>query len=438
MINPIDFIGILRYFSAAVPINTMVQSPSTGRVTIRPTLSPPVPVVRLRSVIFWIHLIAGVFVAAVVLIMSVTGVLLTYQKQMTLWADLRGVDLTPPAGMTPLSADSLTAVVLAREGKEPSAIVWRSFENAPVEFQFGREGRQYVSPYTGAVLSTGSVAMREFFSKTTDWHRWLAREGDSFKTGRAITGWSNLAFLLLVVTGFYLWWPRSLRWNAFKQVLWFRRGLAPKARDFNWHHVIGWWTAIPLAVVVASGVVISFPWASDLVYRAVGDNPPSRNSPPAAASASPGASTSVPDAPLPVVIGDPAALAAGQMPDWRAVSFRWPKDNATPLVYSIDRGMGGEPQKRGTLTLTRSGEFESWKPFESLGAGSRARSMMRFLHTGEAAGGAFGQTIAGLVSLGAVVLVYTGLALSLRRFLAWRRRSVRVPGTASAALPDGI
>ena len=43
---------------------------------------------------------------------------------------------------------------------------------------------------------------------------------------------------------------------------------------------------------------------------------------------------------------------------------------------------------------------------------------MRFAHTGEVLG-IPGQTVAGLVSAGGVVLVWTGIALALRRFLAW-------------------
>ena len=71
-------------------------------------------------------------------------------------------------------------------------------------------------------------------------------------------------------------------WIQFKNVLWFRRGLPPKARDFNWHNVIGFWIGVPLAIVVAGAVPISYPWASNLVYRMAGDTPP-----PAAAAAPP-------------------------------------------------------------------------------------------------------------------------------------------------------
>jgi hypothetical protein len=46
---------------------------------------------------------------------------------------------------------------------------------------------------------------------------------------------------------------------------------------------------------------------------------------------------------------------------------------------------------------------------------------MRFVHTGEYYG-MIGQTVAGIVSLGGAVLVWTGIALALRRFNAWKRR----------------
>ena len=58
-----------------------------------------------------------------------------------------------------------------------------------------------------------------------------------------------------------------------------------------------------------------------------------------------------------------------------------------------------------------------------LSPGRKARVWMRFLHTGEALG-AGGQLVAGIASLGAAVLVWTGLALALRRLArSWRPRA---------------
>jgi uncharacterized iron-regulated membrane protein len=74
----------------------------------------------------------------------------------------------------------------------------------------GREQTVLVDPYTGSVRSD-ATALRRSFHVVTDWHRWLGTEGESREIGRAITGACNTALAVLVVSGFYLWWPR--RWT---------------------------------------------------------------------------------------------------------------------------------------------------------------------------------------------------------------------------------
>jgi uncharacterized iron-regulated membrane protein len=64
-----------------------------------------------------------------------------------------------------------------------------------------------------------------------------------------------------------------------------------------------------------------------------------------------------------------------------------------------------------------SGKLLKEERFADLSPGRRARSWLRFLHTGEALG-VPGQLVAAVVSLGTLVLVFTGLAMALRRFRA--------------------
>ncbi|MBO0800857.1 MAG: PepSY domain-containing protein, partial [Blastocatellia bacterium] len=52
---------------------------------------------RFRKIIFWCHLPIGVTAGVVILIMSATGVLLTYEKQIIAWADMRGHRVAPPS-----------------------------------------------------------------------------------------------------------------------------------------------------------------------------------------------------------------------------------------------------------------------------------------------------------------------------------------------------
>ena len=373
---------------------------------------------RFRKIIFWCHLPVGVVAGLVILLMSVTGVLLTYERQITAWADTRAYRALPPQGTARLPVESLLArVAEAQPDSALSAVTLRSDPSAPAAIGLAGGRTVFVNPYTGEILGEGSTRVRKFFRFILDWHRWLGAQGEGRATARAITGASNLGFLFLVVSGFYLWWPRRWTWSQVKSVLWFKGGLPGKARDFNWHNVIGFWSALPLFVVVLSAVVISYPWASNLVYRLAGEPPP----PPRAAPAQPPAEVPASNTDLSGLDGL-WARAEQQMADWQSISLRLQGSAAEPAVFTIDQGDGGQPHKRAQLVLDRkSGEVVRWEPFSSYTPGRQARSLLRFAHTGEAAG-IFGQTVAGLVSAGGAVLVWTGLALMWRRFRAWQSR----------------
>jgi uncharacterized iron-regulated membrane protein len=283
----------------------------------------------------------------------------------------------------------------------------------------GRGRSVYVNPYTGEVLGEGSKKVHAFFRAVTDWHRWLGAREESRDAARAVTGACNLAFLFLVVSGVYLWVPRIWTRRQLRNVLWFRRGLPAKARDFNWHNVFGAWAAIPLFLVVLSGVILSYPWAGDLLFRLAGEAPPERRGP--------GGERGGPaDGPVPLDgMGPLWAVAEQQVPGWRSLTLRLPSKADAPMTFTIYRGHRGRPDLRGQLTLDReSGQITRWEPYSSQSPGQRLRSWPRWVHTGEA-GGLLGQTVAGLASAGGAMLVWTGLSLAWRRFfpgVSFRRR----------------
>ena len=405
-----------------------------------------------RTVLFWLHLTAGVAAGAIILLLSVTGVLLTYEKQIAHWADLRQLPAINAPASSRLSADSLLSLAkAAQDGKAPSAITLRSDPREPAVVAFGRDFNLFLNPGTGAVLGDGSRATHEFFGSVEEWHRWMAGKGENRTRLKSVTGAANLMFLLLVLTGMVLWLPRTWSWIKVRAVLWFRGGLSGKARDFNWHNVLGIWSALPLIAIVASGSVIGYPWASDLVYKIVGEAPPPRTPPSggAAASGTTAAGGSGRGADRSDVASDSSvkslvilptyaamvATAANLMPGWRAVTLQIPKPGAKTTSVTLDRGTGGQPQYRATVQFSSAtGELSKYQPFDSLSTGRQLRGVLRFTHTGEVLG-LFGQTWAGLVSLASVVLVMTGIALSVRRAArALARRSARLAAPASAPI----
>jgi uncharacterized iron-regulated membrane protein len=381
----------------------------------------------LRRVLFWMHLAAGSVAGLVILVMSVTGVLLMYEKQLVAWADDAPRSAAPAgAERLPLQA-LLEAVRDAYPTAPPTAVTVSTEHGAPLAVTLGREGVVFVDPYDGRILGEGSRAARQFFQAVTGWHRWLGAQEDARPLARAVTGASNLAFLFLVLSGAVLWWPRERTERAFRAVALFRRGLEGRARDFNWHNVTGLWLWMPLVLVVSSAVAISYPWAGDLLHRALGEKPPPRGRP-----STPGPAGSGTREPSLAGLDRMWARAQAQVPGWQTITFRLPADDG-PVAFSIDTGRGAiRPDRRAQLVVARDGAVVRFEDYARQSPARRVRGWLRFIHTGEAFG-LPGQTLAGLASAGGALLVWTGLALAWRRFVAWRDRHARRADAPAAA-----
>ncbi len=381
----------------------------------------------LHKIIFWSHLLAGLVAGLVIFIMSFTGVILMYERQITEYIERDARRVTPPPDGKRLSYDELIAKVRnAIPEARPAAIIVKSDPAASVAVNLSRENTVFVNPYTGQLLG-GLSATYSFLRNVVDWHRWLGAEGEGRDTARAITGACNLAFFWLAVTGFYLWWPPSWHWRALKHSFLFNPRLRGKARDWNWHNVIGFWSSTVLVVLTLTAAVMSYPWANDLLYTLTGSEPPRRAEGPAGAG---GQGTSgrgqrgearaaAPMASFDVLL----ARAQEQAPGWVMIMLRLPPRGDGPVTASIQGPDAFHPFQRSQLTLNRAtGDVVKWEPYANNSTGRKLRTWVRALHTGEAFGFP-GQTVAGLASLGGCFLVWTGVAMAWRRFRSWGRTS---------------
>jgi len=406
---------------------------------------------RFRQVLFWVHLVAGLIAGLSIAIMCFTGTVLAFEKQIVSWSERDARRVPAPAeNQTRLPLDTLIERVQAENpDARPASIVVSADPRDAVAISLGRDNTVYVNPYTGELRKPASTAVHDFMHVMVDWHRYLALSGDQRPTGKLINGICNLAFFALAVTGIYLWMPRSWSWRSVRAVSLFNWSARGKARDFNWHNVIGLWTAPILIVLTLSAVPISFRWGNDLVYRLVGEEPPVRG--PGAAA------TPAPELPPPPPGARPlsreAQFAAVQtaFPDFQQITLRLiapgrgpggagpgpqNQQQTPPRAERGERGGRSGPQplnfivklpgtwpRTATTTVTLNpvtGDFLRTEAFADLSAARQIRSWTRFLHTGEALGFG-GQFIAGLASLGGCFLTYTGFALAWRRF--FRKKS---------------
>lgn len=371
----------------------------------------------MRKVIFWAHLCVGVAVGLVVLCMSATGVILTYERQI-----LRSIDDgTATSGSPVLPAEQLLEVTLRTAQAAPERVATLRFSStpsAPVLAKVGRNQQFLLDPGTGQVLRRGPSDTARFFSLVTRIHRWFALEGDARDVGRAITGYANLGFLFLLLSGIYLWLPKLWSGPLLQSRMLLKRGYASgKARDWSWHHVFSFWAAIPFLLIITTATVFYFSWSNALVYGFFGESVPSRQS---------SASNTAKDSPItakPSVdanaiqnkIDTGMELADSRELQWRTLTVESALTDNTTVTMRFDKTIGGAPQALTTLTF-KPDQPPVWETLADRTAGRQARSIIRFLHTGEVLGSP-GQTIAGLASFAACLLVWSGLALAWRRLI---------------------
>jgi uncharacterized iron-regulated membrane protein len=377
---------------------------------------------NLRKLLFWSHLTLGLVAGLLILALCVTGTLMTYERQIQTLADRWGVaSRRPAADARPLALESVIQRVRAAKGIDPESLTVFAGENRPVEVYFSKKsGSVYVDAYTGAIIGAPAARTAAFFKTIRGWHRWLGADGSARPGFRAVVNAANFVFLFLTILGLYLWIPRRWTWQHVRAVLLLRSVKTGHARDFNWHNAIGIWAAIPLIIMIWTGMAMHYPWAKRWTYQAAG-------TPLQVKAAAVADDAQDEDAPPPTdarfAALDPLlSRAEVQAPGWKAIRLTIPESAEEPVKFTIDMSGYGAVGQSADLKLDRSGAVVRYKAAGSDGV--TAKNFIRYGHTGELWGAA-GQTLMGTASLGGGFLVYTGIALSLRRYTRWRSRKGR-------------
>jgi uncharacterized iron-regulated membrane protein len=221
-----------------------------------------------HRLIFWAHLIAGLVAGLIIASLAGSGLLIAYETQFMDWAN-RDLRVKPPAAGAEAWLEPAALAGRVREQQPefiPSGFTWQADPAAPVTLSAGRDQVLYANPYTGDVLGEGAKAWHDFFHAVTSWHRFLTQTGLERETGKAITGAGALVFGVLILSGLYLWWPKHWRLANLKVAFWINPKLRGRARDWNWHNAIGFWSALPLLAIVLTGLIMSYSWANNLLF----------------------------------------------------------------------------------------------------------------------------------------------------------------------------
>jgi len=348
----------------------------------------------------WLGFISGL----VVFIISITGCIYCFQDEVqdALYG-YRKVEVQTKPFVKP-SALKLLALQKFPEGKitsigylgrERSALVRLSVEKKVIAL--------YVDPYSGKILHT-ELAKSSFFAFIKDVHLYLFLPK---KIGKTIGGISVVVFVVILVTGLILWWPKrkSDRKRSFK-IKW---GAKWKRVNYDLHNVLGFYVTAIVIIIAFTGLSFSYDWMSKGIYLAanLGKNFPEEKkkfkSDSIASAAYPQANLVIDQAYQLVRVKSPAAAYLLFIPGAKAGSVISVTAYPEPLHFSYNDNYAFDQY---------SGKLLKFLPNARKSAGMTLNGMNYDIHTGQIAG-LPGKIIVFLSSLISASLPVTGLILYL-------------------------
>lgn len=219
-----------------------------------------------------LHLWLSVPFGIIITLTCLSGALLVFEKEVE-----RAVRLelyrAESHGRQPLPVDSLMYLASAAlpPGQYATGItIPRAKDEAwRVGVSTSRRSALYIDPYTGRV--TGRYERLPFFAWTARLHRWLLDsrpKGPGIFWGKIIVGTSTLLFVVILITGVVLWWPRTVRALKSSLSIPIRKGWQ---RGMYALHVAGGMYALLFLLILAlTGLTWSFNWYRTGFYRLFG------------------------------------------------------------------------------------------------------------------------------------------------------------------------
>lgn len=218
----------------------------------------------------WLSLPFGIVIAVV----CITGAILAFEND---WLELRYPEryfVKERAGDTRLSPSGLTGKVHRQLPDSVRITGIRFYQDAArtCRVYLDNGGRYFADPYTGRLIAPDRPS--PFFRKVMRLHRFLLhsfRHGTDVPWGKWVVGCSTIAFVLLLVSGWVVWFPRN--WRMLRRRLQIRTG---NGRFRFWHdlHVSGgFYVSFLLLVMALTGLTWSFPWYRTMFYTLFGANP---------------------------------------------------------------------------------------------------------------------------------------------------------------------
>lgn len=326
-----------------------------------------------------IHLYLSFATGLVVMLVCFTGAVLVFEEELQ-------QAFHPSRYFVPVQQQALTADALVEKlqnqapGSTIQSIKWyantdRSVEvklTLPAKSAAGKGGNKeerktaFVNPYTGQIIEWYHYR-DTFFYTMMALHRWLLADD----TGKMIVGICTLLFLVILITGLILWWPKTK--TLLKQRLSVKWTAGFKRLNHDFHIVFGFYSLILLFIFAFTGLAWSFEWFNKGIYT-VTNSSMERPKPPKSNSTS--------ERPR---IAAEMALQAGlqQLKDAEYFTLTMPKDSMDVFTLSALSTHAPHNTASNLVYIDQyHGNILATNMYKDRNLGQRVRATFKPVHTG--------------------------------------------------------
>ncbi|HMO61079.1 MAG TPA: PepSY-associated TM helix domain-containing protein [Ferruginibacter sp.] len=357
-----------------------------------------------------LHLWLGLASSLVVFIVSITGCLFVFEKEIRDFTQKEIRFVTPVTGASFVALDKVEQHIKAAY---PAATIKQlrlySEPNRAWQVHFDKDEAVAINPYTGSIIKKYS---------RHDWLHTVEKLHTSLllgETGKWIIRINVLIFLVLLISGIILWWPgnKARRKQSFK-VKW---DASAKRVNYDFHNVFGFYSSVILLLIVLTGMYMSFDWMKQATYAVTGSayvkpKPPKIDA------------DDLNDAILQPAVA--YAIAAKHYPGATEVHINYPQKPGDVLKIKMHYPSSTYKKTNELHFNPNTGNIMQANLYANYSAGDKVKHSNRDLHTG-AFFGLFGKILAFLASLVAASMPVTGFAIW------WGRNKKKKPAVKKTA-----
>lgn len=366
---------------------------------------------KFKKAVGQIHLWLGLATGLVVVIISITGCLYVFEKEIRdfIQRDYKEVPLQngKPAG--------LSAIVESFEKNVPKEKITtiriiNKQPNASVIVETKKEHAYYFNPYNGALIRKTNI---DWLDTVEDIHRTLLLG----EVGKFIIHWSVVIFVIMLITGFVLWFPNQMR--LLKQSLTIKWGASVKRVNYDLHNVLGFYASWILIIIALSGLYFAFKGVKSAASFITGTK----------LSKVKEVSADQPVAPkdLPARYQQFYDTAANDYPgaETTTIAIRKTGEIRVRMLYPYT----WERRQNVFFFDVKSGKLLNYKLYKDNTAADKLEATNYDLHTGQLFG-LFGKIVACLASLISASLPITGFIIWLKKQKKSKKKQYRKMQTA--------